>query len=441
MGEQFANGYALLIAVDENEVSDWALPDVAKDVGALEAVLKNPDRCAYPAENVKIVSGPAATRRGIVDGLEWLQDHIDADTSGNATAIIYYTGHGWRDETVTPPAYYLVPYDVQRSKVRTRALKIEDFAAEVEAVTPRRLMVVFDCCHSGGMEVKDLGVEIAAGYRKAALETQIWAGGEGTAPSSGAKGLEELTAGAGRAVLSSSQGEEVSYVRKDGSMSIFTYHLIEALTGHAQPQEGATEVLVSDVMGHVWRTVPQSAKQDWNGDQNPDYQVSGNFPVALLLGGQGWTKGLAAPSPLAEAPAPTEIHRTTTEIDTGGGAYIGGNVSTGGGDFVGRDQVVHTEIRYGLGSDQVAAVFRSLNQRSAALPEGPAKIVVKSALEGLEAESQKGAGAKETEVVQWFTVLAQMAPDIFEVAVNSFINPVQGLSTVFQKVAQRMKPK
>ncbi len=50
-------------------------------------------------------------------------------------------------------------------------------------------------------------------------------------------------------------------------------------------------MLVSDVMGHVWRRVPESARQDWAKDQQPDYQVSGNFPVALLLGGKGLSKG------------------------------------------------------------------------------------------------------------------------------------------------------
>ncbi len=82
-------------------------------------------------------------------------------------------------------------------------------------------------------------------------------------------------------------------------MSIFTYHLIEALTGHAQPQEGVNEVLVSDVMSYVWHKVPRSANADWNKKQEPDYQVSGNFPVALLLGGKPWSSGQVAPDPLS----------------------------------------------------------------------------------------------------------------------------------------------
>jgi hypothetical protein len=267
-------------------------------------------------------------------------------------------------------------------------------------------------------------------------------------------------------VLSSSQGEEVSFLRKDGSMSIFTYHLIEALTGHAQPQEGAKEVLVSDVMGHVYRTVRESAQQDWGQGQNPDYQVSGNFPVALLLGGQGWSKSLKAPDPLAGPPARSESPRRV--IKTGGGAFIGGSVSTGGGDFVGRDQVVQgdqvkgdkisigdvasgaavaagrgasAEVHQGLGGDQIAALFKGLHQEISKMPEGPDKTVARTALEGLEVEGHKGEGAAESNVEKWLKFLAQMAPDIFNVAVSTFINPVQGLSTVFQKVAQRMKQK
>jgi hypothetical protein len=44
MNTQFANGYALLIGTNENCVTRWALPDVAKDIKALEKVLIHPER-------------------------------------------------------------------------------------------------------------------------------------------------------------------------------------------------------------------------------------------------------------------------------------------------------------------------------------------------------------------------------------------------------------
>ena len=134
MTQTFANGYALLIGVTESQVARWALPDVGKDIAALSAVLKHPERCAYPDDNIKVISGPAATRQGITDGLEWLAERLAADKSGDATAVVYYTGHGWRDKAAQPPTYFLIPYDVRENAIAARSLRAEDFAAAIAAL-------------------------------------------------------------------------------------------------------------------------------------------------------------------------------------------------------------------------------------------------------------------------------------------------------------------
>ena len=119
-------------------------------------------------------------------------------------------------------------------------------------------------------------------------------------------------------------------------MSIFTYHLIEALTGHAQPQGGATEVLVSDVLGYVYRQVPAAAREQWSQEQQPDGRMTGNFAVSLLLGGKGLAKGDVAPDPLADLEAAPQAR-------TGGGTYIhvsgSGAAATGGGVAAGKGGV------------------------------------------------------------------------------------------------------
>jgi uncharacterized caspase-like protein len=332
MSHTFTHGYALLIGVDENRVSGYALPNVAKDIQAVAKVLVHPQRCAYPKDNIKTLTGQEATRQGILDGLEWLQEHIQADSSDNTTAIVYYTGHGWRNTSAGSSEFYLIPHDIREGKIRSRALRATDLAEAVGELEPRRLLVVLDCCPAGGIGVK--GLPLPAGYVEAAIAPSLLMEGEQAAVGSakGAKGLETLALGTGRAVLSSSTGEQSSYVRRDGKMSIFTYHLIEALTGHAQPQEGATEVLVSDVMSHVWRHVPQSAKTDWGRKQEPDYQVSGNFPIALLLGGEGLSKGQPAPDPLELPAGERDKDRDEQHVQIARGNYIaqasGGSTAT-----------------------------------------------------------------------------------------------------------------
>jgi hypothetical protein len=113
MSERFGNGYALLIATNENAVADYALPDVAKDIAAMETILKNEERCAYDPVHIKVIIGKDATRQAILDGLDWLEEQIQHDAGGDATALIYYSGHGWRDERASLPAYYLIPYDMR----------------------------------------------------------------------------------------------------------------------------------------------------------------------------------------------------------------------------------------------------------------------------------------------------------------------------------------
>jgi len=479
MAERFANGYALLIGVNENQAKRWALPDVAKDIDALAKVLVHPERCAYPAENVRTLIGPEAHGKGILQGLKWLQERIKADTSGNATAVVYYTGHGMREKSAEAPEFYLVPFDFDEDMVELSALRATAFSQAVGKLTPQRLLVVLDCCHAGGMGVKGEPGAVS-GYARAAVGSALFMEGEEGAIGShavgakGTKGFEGLAEGSGRAVLSSSTGEQSSYMRRDGAMSIFTYHLIEALTGHAQPQEGATDVLVSDVMSYVWRHVPESAEA-MGKKQVPDFQVSGNFPVALLLGGMGLSKGQPAPGPLEGLPS-VEAVPSSRRIDTGGGAYVEGGVQVSGGDFVGRDKTtVHGDQVYGdkvggdkvagdktttgdisgtgiavgdhaqitvtqgLGSEEMAKAFEALAQAVAAMPDGPDRGVAQSAVQALQAEAEKGDEAEESTVRRWFDFLAQTAPDAWEVAVETFKNPIKGLSLVFKKVAERAK--
>ena len=97
-----------------------------------------------------------------------------------------------------------------------------------------------------------------------------------------------------------------------------------------------------------------------------------------------------------------------------------------------------TQVSRGA-SDEVIAVFNTLTARVAALPDSPDRAVALSAVKALEAEAKKGDQADEGNVSRWLKFLAQAAPDIWEVAVDTFHNPIKGLSTVFKKVAERAK--
>lgn len=337
----FTNGYALLIGVNTQEderLKDSQLPGVEYDIKALANVLKHPERCAYKPENVRILLGEDATKKSILEGLGWLRQKVAEDQSGNASAFIYYSGHGHLDKSNSTPQYYLIPYDVLADPYEFDDTVIQDsmLTRRIASIQANRLLFVLDCCHAGGTQSKifnlnatvDLSFLIAEekanltdkdvtvppppppGNRQGGSKP-INLGGttkDGTVPlppppgnrQGGSKPFPTTENAKGRAILASSQQEEKSYMRQDGKMSIFTQHLIEALTGHAQPN--ATEVLVTDIMSYVTRKVPESAAQQGR-QQHPTFRLEGDsFPVALLLGGKGLGAGQEAPSAL-ETPA------------------------------------------------------------------------------------------------------------------------------------------
>lgn len=278
----FEHGYALLIGVDQNRTPNLALPTVKKDVTKLKEVLTHPDRCGYLEENVRVVTGMGATRDKILDGLDWLRDKVAADKDQNQTALVYYSGHGHREGSGES---FFIPYDV-RFPIRTGALPAKDFPEILADINPRRLFVILDCCHAEGMNVKDASAQHVA---SAAVTKET-------------PGMGRLAEGDGRVILSSSRGTQQSWIRSDGEMSVFTYHLAEALIGHAgRPAE--PDVTVTEVMDYVARSVPKTAREQHDAEQQPFFQYSGSsFPIALVIGGKGIAKGMTPPDPLAELP-------------------------------------------------------------------------------------------------------------------------------------------
>ncbi|WP_315824628.1 caspase family protein [Paraflavitalea speifideaquila] len=68
------------------------LPVTVNDATVLYKLLTNPDRAGYPENQVKLLVNEAASRQGILDGLDWLIECTRQDPK--ATAIIYFSGHG-----------------------------------------------------------------------------------------------------------------------------------------------------------------------------------------------------------------------------------------------------------------------------------------------------------------------------------------------------------
>jgi hypothetical protein len=104
------------------------------------------------------------------------------------------------------------------------------------------------------------------------------------------------------------------------------------------------------------------------------------------------------------------------------------NINTGSGDIV-----------YGAKVTTIDKVFNGLNLELDRMPEGPDKDDARDTLQKLEDEARKGNQASESRVQRWLNFLAETAPDVWDVAIETFKNPISGIGLVFKKVAERAR--
>ncbi len=118
-----------------------------------------------------------------------------------------------------------------------------------------------------------------------------------------------------------------------------------------------------------------------------------------------------------------------------------GDISGSQGIAIGRGaRATVTSYQSGADTEAIAAAFAKLHQAvSESQASAAQKAVAQQALEKLDHEAQKGESADEAEVQQWFQVLATMLPDIAEGAIDKFLNPIKGVSTVFRKIATKAR--
>lgn len=103
------------------------------------------------------------------------------------------------------------------------------------------------------------------------------------------------------------------------------------------------------------------------------------------------------------------------------------------------ENIVHANQSAVNNESELAKVFLLLLERVNALPNNSDKKDAQNAVKALEGEAQKSDKADERTVKKWLYFLIETAPDIGQVAIDTFLNPIKGLSTVFQKVAERAK--
>ncbi len=259
--ESFSTGHAVVIGVANYWHIGKLSNAVLNDACDLANVLTSNDHCGYDKHNLHLLLDDNAT-------LVRIRKALGAVTEASCpqdTVVIFFSGHGAVFHKSGEPISAILPVECDVGSLDETSLSEPELSATLQNIPARRLLVLIDACHSGGVSsFKSQGVakSLTFGYAE--------------------KSLGRLAQGVGRVLIASSRADETSLVLGGMRNSVFTCHLLEALRGEGRTS-GDGMIRVFDIFNHVSKMVKRSVP----GHQHPIFKASDledNFPVTLECG-------------------------------------------------------------------------------------------------------------------------------------------------------------
>lgn len=112
-----------------------------REAGAFAAALADPEGCAIPLGQIKVVTGRVAARVALAE-----IQRAATECSEQSVLIIYFSGHGFRDET----GVYLCGTDAKKSDLRSTCVSSLEIEEALSSCVARGVLLILDCCVSAG---------------------------------------------------------------------------------------------------------------------------------------------------------------------------------------------------------------------------------------------------------------------------------------------------
>ena len=245
--------------------SDSRIPRLryaSTDARAFYYWLVSPEGGQYAPSRVRLLLDKDATSRSIREAFfEWLKQPIEEDK-----VTIFFAGHGSPESPESAENLYLLPYDVEYDKIASTAFPMWDIETALKRyIKAKRVIVIADACHSGGV-----GSSFDAARRA----------GRGIKVIAVSLGLQQLTTvSEGICVISASDENQMSQEGKQwgGGHGVFTYFMLKGLMGEADTSRNGEVSL-----GELTLYLSQEVRRATMNAQSPT--VAGKFDPAMSIG-------------------------------------------------------------------------------------------------------------------------------------------------------------
>ncbi|MEN8445252.1 MAG: caspase family protein [Cyanobacteria bacterium J06555_13] len=237
----FDKGHALVIGVGSyQDAPELNVPLTVKDAQAVVEILQNPARCGYASDHVRYLHDQTATRQNI----EKVLDDLASSLQETDTLFIFYSGHGDYGED----GYYLTTHDTRlqgKKVVQGSGLHEKTLATKLKAIKAKRVLLIFNACHSGEISPGTLSADTGSGSNL---------------PEKTAAAL--LGTGEGRVIITACREAQQSYFLQNESLTLFTRVLVQGLSGQDIPNRRGY-ISVFDLYEHVFTQVSSKVEQQF----------------------------------------------------------------------------------------------------------------------------------------------------------------------------------
>jgi replicative superfamily II helicase len=164
------------------------------------------------------------------------------------TVVVTFSGHG--SDTHEIITYDTDPYDLSKT-----ALALDELTDLVSAIPAKHLLVVLDCCFSGGAGAK-------------VLHAQARPRGAGGGVPLSTEALLGRMAGTGRIILTASTADQPAWEDPRLGHGLLTHHLLQALLGQGGAAQGS-QIHLLDLLRYVTDAVKAQASGSYRARQEP----------------------------------------------------------------------------------------------------------------------------------------------------------------------------
>ncbi len=249
--------YLFVVGVNTYKNPKYTLNYAQADATAFTEALTAGSKGLFGKINTTFLKDAEATKEGITAAFE----KIKAAANPRDLFVFYYAGHGVVNDK---KEFFLVPYDVTQLYGNDGALAQKGFSAAAlqqmsKEIKAQKQLFILDACQSAG------ALEVVAGARGAAEE----------------KAIAQLARATGTQWLTASGSEQFASEFSQLGHGSFTYCVLEAFKGDANPNDN--KLTVKQLDAYLQTKVPEITQKYKGTPQYPaSYSYGNDFPIIIV---------------------------------------------------------------------------------------------------------------------------------------------------------------